>query len=268
MAPFNKNFMPKFYQIFEDLYKDIREGHYQEGDRIPSESELIQKYQVSRGTIREALKMLLHQGFIIREKGKGTFVTYKKIEQDAMRLMGFTELMSMHNKKASARILEIKTKKASKRIRKLMGLSETDLITKIQRLRFGNDEPLIIERSYFVYELFKIFLKFDLEKESIYSLMYRETNLRLGSAQQSFEAVLAGPEESKLLNIQPGSPLLLMKRLIFTNEGKPFQYSEDMYRSDKLKFTVKTLMYDETHSRFDTSIGLVINDLKTNVPTT
>ena len=262
MGPFTKNFMPKFYQIFEDLYRDIRDGHYQEGERIPSESELIEKYKVSRGTIREALKMLLYQGFIVREKGKGTFVTYKKIEQDALRLMGFTELMNMHNRKASAKILEIKTKHPSKRIRKLMDLSEDDLVTKIQRLRFGNDEPLIIERSYFVQELFAPFLEFDLEKESIYSLMYDRTNLRLGSAQQSFEAIIAGPEECKLLGLEPGSPLLLMKRLIFTKEGRPFQYSEDMYRSDKLKFTVKTLMYDETQSRFDTGIGLIINDLK------
>lgn len=255
--------IPKFYQIFEDLYRDVRDGHYQEGDKLPSESELIVKYKVSRGTIREAIKMLVHQGFIIREKGRGTFVTYNKIEQDAHRLTGFTELMNMHNKSASAKILEIRTKHPSQRIKNLLKLGQFDKVTKIQRLRFGDDEPLIIERSYFVHEHFKSFLEYDLEHESIYSLMYRNTDIRLGNAQQSIEAVIAGPEESKLLKIETGCPLLLMKRLISLKNNKPFQYSEDMYRSDKLKFTIKTLMYDETHENFATPIGLVIN--KSNI---
>ena len=260
---FSKEHMiPIYYKIFEDIYSDIRDGLYQEGDRLPSESELVRKYKVSRGTIREAIKMLLHQGFIVRERGKGTFVTFNKIEQDAQRLMGFTELMRRHGKSATAKILEITTKHPSKRIQKLLHLNPSEKVTKIQRLRFSDDEPLVIERSYFVHEVFKPFLEYDLENESIYSLMYRKTLIRLGNALQSIEAVIAGPEESKLFKIDTGCPLLLMKRLITTRDNKPFEYSEDMYRSDKLKFTIKTLMYDETHESFETPIGLVINSFR------
>jgi len=255
-VPFNvKQMVPVYYQIFEDIYRDISDGHYQEGDQLPSESQLIEKYKVSRGTIREAIKMLLHQGFVIRQRGKGTFVTYKKIEQDAQKLMGFTELMRKNNKTATAKILEVTTKNPSKRIQNLLKLNETNLVTKIQRLRFGDDEPLIIERSYFVHRI----LDFDLENESIFSLLYHKTNYRLGNAQQSIEAVIAGPAERELLNVETGSPLLLMKRLICLSDGSFFQYSEDMYRSDRLKFTSKTLMYDETDMGFKLALGLTTN---------
>ncbi|HKJ34833.1 MAG TPA: GntR family transcriptional regulator, partial [Balneolales bacterium] len=91
------NLVPKYYQIYEDLLKDIREGKFQEGDRFPSDTELVERYQVSRGTIREAVKLLLQRGFLIRQQGKGTFVTYRKIQQDPEKLIGFTELMKKHN---------------------------------------------------------------------------------------------------------------------------------------------------------------------------
>ncbi len=255
-----KQLIPIYYRIFDELYNEIRDGVYQEGDRFPSESELCAKYKVSRGTVREALKMLFRQGFLLRERGRGTFVTETKIEQDAHKLMGFTELMRMNEKVAKAKILEITIKYPGNRIQKLLELEENNQIVKIQRLRYGDDEPLIIERSYFVYKIFKPFLSYDLENESIYELMYRESDFRLGIAQQSIEAVIAGPEESKLFVIDPGSPLLLIKRLIRLEDNTLFQYSEDMYRSDKLKFTINTLPYDESHKNFRASL-----ELKTNV---
>jgi len=256
-----KHLIPKYYQISEDIYKEIRDGQFQEGDKLPSEIVLCKKYNVSRGTIREAIKILMQQGLLAREQGKGTFIRFKKIGQDAQQLMGFSELMEKHCITATAKILEITTKLPSKRIQKLLNLGENEKITKIQRLRFGDDEPLIIERSYFVYRIFKPLMDYNLEKESIFSLLYSKTDYRLGNAQQSIEAVIAGPAESKLLCVEPGSPLLLMKRLISLDDDTLFQYSEDMYRSDRLQFTSRTLNYDETHMDFDLSVGLISNSL-------
>jgi GntR family transcriptional regulator len=242
----NKKLIPMYYQIFEKIYTEIREGLYQDGDLIPSESELCKKYEVSRGTVREALKLLLQEGFLVRKQGKGTFVSHSKIEQDFQKLMGFTELMRMHNKKAKAKILEMTVKNPSKRIQKLLKIPESQKIVKIQRLRFGDNEPLIIERSYFIHELFKPLLECDLENHSIYELLSSETKVRLGTATQSIEAVVAGPAECELFSVNHGSPLLLIKRSIETEDGAMFEYSEDMYRSDKLKFFINT---DPYHGR-------------------
>ncbi len=254
-----KHLIPKYYQIFENIYKEINDGQYQEGDKMLSENALCTKYNVSRGTIREAINMLIQQGLLVREQGKGTFVTFKKIEQDAQQLMGFSELMEKHNIVATAKILEITSKFPSKRIQNLLKLDDGEKITKIQRLRFGNNEPLIIERSYFVFRIFQFLLDYDLESESIFNLLHRKTYYRLGNAQQSIEAVIAAPAESELLKVEPGSPLLLMKRLIALKDDSLFQYSEDMYRSDRLQFTSRTLSYDETHNDFDRSMGLISN---------
>ena len=253
--------VPKYYQIYEDSLNDIREGKFQEGDRFPSDTELVGRYKVSRGTIREAVKLLLQRGYLIRQQGKGTFVTYRKIQQDPEKLTGFTELMKMHNIKPSARLIELSTRKPSRRVARLLGLGSDDNVVKIQRLRFGDDQPLIIERSFFVYDLFRPILAYDLENSSIFELLYKHTSIRLGEASQSIEAISATQAEQELLNVPVGTPLLLIRRLIKTSEGQYFQYSEDVYRSDRISFTTTTGPYDSYHDAHGLPLDLMENDL-------
>lgn len=239
--------IPKYYKIYEELLDRIRNGDFKESDRFPSDTELVADFKVSRGTIREALKLLIQQGFLYREQGKGTFVTYSKIHQSTSTLMGFSELMLQNNKTPSAKIIEKKIIDAPPNIKELMELSEDDKIVRIIRVRYGDKVPLIVERSFFVYKYFEPLLDKDLESKSIFSLLYKHTNTKLGQAQQRIEAVNAGQSEVTLLNVDIGSPLLLIKRLIKTSNGDYFQYSEDVYRSDRINFTTVTYPYQDQH---------------------
>jgi GntR family transcriptional regulator len=258
---------PRYYLIYQDLYRDIAGGAYQVGQKLPSEAELCEHYKVSRGTVREAVKMLFQQGLLIREQGRGTFITNRdKIGQDAFRLMGFTELMERHQKEPGGKLIDLEIQKPNPTVQTLLQLDEGAEVVRVERLRMGDDEPLIIERSYFVHALFSPLLDFDLEKESIYALLLRETDLRLGDAEQTIEAVAASPADADLLKIAAGSPLLLIKRRIKTEEGRYFQYSEDSYRSDKLKFTIQTVPYDPARNRFSNPLGLAARAEQTPSP--
>jgi len=250
LMPSEKDMVPRYFQIFQDIYNKIEEGTYDNGDKLPSETELCNYYKVSRGTIREALKSLMQHGLIITERGRGTFITTNKIEQNVNQLMGFTEVMKKHGKTASGRILEINIKKPNSIVKRIMKLNNNEMVVRIIRLRFGNEKPLIIEKSYFNYKIFKPLLEYDLEKESIYDLLYKHTSYRLDNAVQDIEAVLASPNESQLLNIDIGAPLLMMTRLIRLKDETPFEYTKDFYRADKLKFTIQTKSYEESNSIF------------------
>jgi GntR family transcriptional regulator len=236
--------VPKYYIIYEDLLNDIREGKYQDNDLFPSDTELVKKYDVSRGTVREAIKLLFQQGYLVREQGKGTFVTYRKIHQNPDRLIGFTELMRQHNLKPSARLIEKKVLHPPANIQHNMMLDPHQKAVRIVRLRFGDNQPLIIERSWFNFDLFEPLFNEDLERNSIFELLHEKTKTRLESATQSIEAISAGQLEHHYLEVEPGTPLLLIKRLIQTKDGDYFQYSEDVYRSDRINFATKTLPYD------------------------
>lgn len=249
--------VPKYYKIYEELLQEIENGTYEEYSLFPSDTELVKRFQVSRGTVREAIKLLFRQGYLVREQGKGTFVTYRKIQQNPDTLIGFTELMEKHNIKPSANLLTRKEMPAPEKIRKLAGLGEHERVFRIVRLRFGNSHPLIIERSYFSHSLFSPIADLDLEKNSIYGLLYANTDTKLGNATQQIEAVSAGNEEHKLLEVDIGTPLLLIKRLITTSEGDFFQYSEDIYRSDRINFTTETVPYSQSTQTYSLPLNLI-----------
>lgn len=250
LMPNQKNMIPRYFQIFQDIYNKIEEGVYNNGDKLPSETELCDYYKVSRGTVREALKSLIQHGLIVSERGRGTFITTNKIEQNVNQLMGFTEVMQKHNKTASGRIVEISIKKPNSAVKKIMKLKDNEMVVRIIRLRYGDDKPMIIERSYYSHSIFKPILEFDLEQESIYELLYKHTSHRLGNAVQDIEAILTAPNESELLQIDIGAPLLMMTRLILLKDGTPFEYTKDFYRADKLKFTIQTKPYEESKNNF------------------
>jgi len=252
--------IPKYYQIYEDLLAMIRQGEFSEGDRFPSDTELVGTFKVSRGTIREAVKLLIQQGFLVREQGKGTFVTYQKITQDSDKLVGFTEVMSQHGLKPSARIIEKKIVDPAPYIANIMNLGKSEKVVRVIRVRYGDKEPLIIERSFFRYNLFRPIIDMDLETNSIFELLYRHTTTRLGYAMQRIEAIAAGQSEHKLLNVELGTPLLLMKRFIQAKDGSYFQYSEDVYRSDRITFTTKTMPYEDHHDSHGLPLDLMKND--------
>ena len=255
LMPDQKNMAPRYFQIFQDIYNKIEEGIYDNSDKLPSETELCEYYNVSRGTIREALKSLIQHGLIVSERGRGTFITTNKIKQDVNQLMGFTEVMQKNNKAASGKILEINVKNPNPVVKKIMKLKNDEKVVRIIRLRYGDDKPMIIERSYFSHAIFEPLLQYDLEQESIYELLYNHTFHRLGNAIQDIEAVIAGPKESELFQIDIAAPLLMMTRLIHLKDGTPFEYTKDLYRADKLKFTIKTKPYEENHKNFAISLN-------------
>ncbi|MCA9740189.1 MAG: GntR family transcriptional regulator [Deferribacteres bacterium] len=240
--------IPMYYTIAEDIRRDIREGKYKDGDQVPSEFELARHYQVSRGTVRHAITILFQDGLLRRKQGAGTFVTNRKIEQNFLKLMGFTEVMHAHNLQANAKLLRVDVLQPPQHICDLLQISSSEKAVYIERARYGGDEPLIVERSFFVHRLFEPLLEFDLEESSIYELLATKTNVRLGQARQSIEARLCGPEDAKILNVPLGSPMLLMKRQIYDDVGQAFEYSEDTYRGDRLKFTIKTTPYSRAEN--------------------
>jgi len=252
--------IPKYYQIYEELLDQIRSGEYGENDRFPSDTELVEKFGVSRGTVREAVKLLLQQGYLIRKQGKGTFVTFKKIEQDPDKLIGFSELMKKHDMEPSARVIEDTLINPPGHLKKLMHLDEDDRLVRLVRLRYGNNQPLIIERSFFNYKFFKPIRSKNLEQNSIFELLYQHTSTRLGDAIQRIEAISAGKSEHELLDVTLGTPLLLIKRLIQTKTGGYFQYSEDVYRSDRINFTTKTIPYEDNHNGSGLPLELMDKD--------
>lgn len=243
------SFMPLYYQIANNLRRDIKKGKYQPNTALPSEYQLMAQYGVSRGTVRDAIKMLLAEGLVTRQRGRGSFVTSPKIEQSLLKLLSFTELMQSQGKTPSAKVIVSKVlhspsddteKSKMAEVAHALRLSLQERILFIERLRLGDEEPLVIERSYFPASMLEALLEYDIEHESIYTIMENELDIKLGHAEQSIEAKVSDNIESEILQISPGSPMLLIKRLAYAVAGEPVEYAEDLYRADRLKLRIST----------------------------
>lgn len=234
-----KSFTPLYYQLADLLRERISDGSLKPGMTLPSEFDLIEEHNISRGTVREALRLLEQEGMIEKRKGIGTFVSAPKIEHATDRPMGFSRVMQMTGKTPSAQLLEMSELQPSHSIGEILNLVDGDKVYLVKRLRFADDEPLLLEYSYFRKDVGERLLNENLT-QSIYSLLENKFDLVLNRSVNTVEAQLAKEDEAKILGVEEGSPVLVLRRIVYFDEDTPFEYAKDIYRADRTKFKIRT----------------------------
>ena len=227
-----------YVQIEEELAERIRTGMLRPGDRIPPERELAEQMQVSRMTVRQALGRLADRGLLVRERGRGTFVSEPKLIQSLSRLNGFYDQMISQGILPSSRLLSGQEVLASAAVAQVLDLRIGEPLYKVVRLRLGGGVPLALETSFFPARLVPGLLDYDLERHSIYRLM-EHYDARPVRATQSLEPVPARDQEAEALEVLPGSPLMLVERIAWDTQDRPVEYAKDIYRGDRSRFVAE-----------------------------
>lgn len=236
MIAVNKNIStPLHIQIKEILKDNIIKGKYHPKERIPSEIELAKLLCVSRMTTNKVINELVREGFLYRQQGKGTFVSLRKIDQWFFRITSFSRDMISRGLIPSTSVLEKKVFNAPKDVARHLNLKSKKKVIFVKRLRYADNNPMMLESRYLNYKLCKPILKESLEKESIHDLLIYKYNLPLTKVNQYLEAVKINGDEAKLFGIEPGEPGFLLCRTTFTGET-PVTWVKYIYRSDKYRF--------------------------------
>ena len=235
-----KSFVPLYYQLTEELRENIENGEWPPNSLIPSETELCEKYKVSRGTVRQALSQLVQEGLLYRKQGKGTFVAEPKITQQLNRFYSFAQDMREKGLRPSSLLLQKEKILPDSYIKNILGLKEEEMVYKIMRLRLADEEPLILETSYLVEELFPDLDKEDVEKVPLYDIILKKYRIKITRAKETFEPILIDEFEAKKLKIPVGSPALLVKRITYTT-GIPFEFRKSVVRGDKCSYSVELI---------------------------
>ncbi len=230
---------PVYVQIAENLLDQIESGDLSPGDRLPPERELSEKFGVNRQTLRRALKKLELQGLLTRRQGAGTFVSEPKIEQRAEVVISFTKNMQRRGYVPGAEIVKFKKQSAEKSVADALGLSSSDLVYSIFRLRLINQAPVLLERLTIPAHRFPQFERHDLAKRSLYEVMETEYGVTITRARQSLEPVIALDYEAEILHVLPGAALMLQRRLSFDQNEQPIEYGKDLYRGDRFRFVTE-----------------------------
>jgi GntR family transcriptional regulator len=228
--------LPRYYQLREIIREKIISGQWAEGDAIPSERELGEQYGLSRMTVRQSVMELVKEGYLYREQGRGTFVARPKITQQLSSLTGFTEDMRARAQQSSTRVLASEMWLADETIAEKLRIKPGQLIFRAKRLRLADSQPLALETAFINFIGCEKLLEEDLEHNSLYQLLETKYGVPPLEAEQELEAALAREDEARLLQVVPGSPVLLIHRVTYTERNQPFEYAVSVYRGDKYRF--------------------------------
>ena len=216
---------PLYKQLEEKLQHEIETGERPAGSRLPTENELSETYHVSRVTVRKALAGLSELGYLDRKSGKGTFVAEKKLHRSITEVISFTDMCRMMNATAGAKTIKIALEEPSEREIKEMSLKPGEKILVLERIRYMDDEPVIIELNKFP-ESFSFLFGEDLNDTSLFEVLKKHN------------IIFASPQEAKALNINKGYPLLRIKSTIHDVENTITNLCQQLCIGDKFTFIV------------------------------
>lgn len=234
------DYTPKYYQLASILREQIEQGKLAEHETIPSERSLEEIYSVSRTTIRQAIDLLVRQGFLYREHGRGTFVSPQKLQKGISELTSFSEDMRRRGLEPGQKILDFSMLPAPENVRRHLELPEGGEVLRIERLRLGDGVPMGLQTSFIALPSGQTVTREEVEQiGSIYRLLQEKFHLIPTEADETLEVTLATPQEAALLQISAGSPLLLSERTTYSQVRRAIEFVKILYRGDRYRYYAK-----------------------------
>jgi GntR family transcriptional regulator len=225
--------LPLYQQLYDILRGELVRGQWKPGDILPAESELMQRFGVSRITVRQVLDMLVRDGLIYRQQGRGTFVAHPTIEQTQVRIVSFTEDMRQRGFRPGPEVLQAELLPAPADIAGRMAIETGAELAHIRRLRLADEEPMSIEDAYLVHSYFPGVLARDYTSQPLRRTLDEVYGIRLVRAKQVLRAVMATRELARLLSVRAGTALLFIERVSFSAQGVPVEFLRIHYRGDR-----------------------------------
>jgi DNA-binding GntR family transcriptional regulator len=226
---------PQYQKLYERLRKQIIDGKYSPGDLLPSESNLYKEHKVTQPVIRHALSLLVEEGYIKKHQGKGSIVQIRPVGVGIISIEGIEVTSQLNTPEITTRIIKGPVKAdLPKNI--LFGPEEDENIKQfylLERIRLVTGIPIFHEYIYISDKQLKGFQTLKFQDKSFYETIREAYGIRVTMSRQKFRAAKADKKISKLLMIQPGSPLLMMERKFTTNRPGLYIYSSLEAVTDK-----------------------------------
>lgn len=233
---------PLYLQIKNLIQRQIEEGMYADGDKLPSESQMCQAYSVSRIPVRKALGMLEAEGLIQSFQGKGSFVKTPKIRNDLVHISTFAETLAHQGYCGHTKIVSFCENNTDPAVQVLLDAGKEGF-SRLQLLGYANEDPVVFYDSCLVNPLAYRFYdaaKAAQECGEAFSTfdLYGKTLVTIGKMEQKIVAVNADHTVSKMLNIPQGTAVLVLETVILNSRMEAVEYKRGYYRTDKYSFNL------------------------------
>jgi GntR family transcriptional regulator len=230
---------PLYAALEAQLAAGIAGGEFPVGSQLPTEDRLIQRFAVSRTTVRKAIQNLSDRGLIEIRRGTGTFVAQPRITQELTELTGFVEDMDALGHAATARLLDRIVVAADADVAEHLAIAVGTRVMRIRRIRLANGVGMSLDVTYLPLEIGEKIITHDLEAEPIFTLLEQRYDIALVDADYELEAVCADHDVAAALGIEAGSPIFLIERTSYSIGDRAVDYEKLHYRGDLIRFRTR-----------------------------
>lgn len=225
--------VPLYAQVEAVLENRISSGVWEEGYQIPTETELALKLEVSNITVKRAIMNLVDKGMLVRQRGKGTFVTGRHIEKNIHK----SEFIKMDEQVSSMHdLLASRVRVTNPNIAKKLGREADAEFVYLERLGYEDEKKVSIEYTFIPQNLLPGD-EFSINKDAfIYDVLKMDCGITLKRSKNYFSGAVANEKEVKLLGVRPNTPLFVWERITFADSGEAVEYSKFVMKQDKEKY--------------------------------
>ncbi|MBI9011548.1 MAG: GntR family transcriptional regulator [Clostridiales bacterium] len=225
--------VPVYIQIKDDIIEKIRQGKWQENQKISSEQQLIAEYNVGRGTVREAIKLVIDEGYLYIKKGVGTFVSQKDVGISIEPFVSLTYFIKMRGLQLITTILKEEEMTVTKELSEFTGLEQNSKCLFVKRVRVLEGNPIAIEEFYFSDKSFEYLKDYDFTK-GISHYLFEDHKIEVGKMSMDFEVLQLTEEVKDLLKLEAKTKMIKSCRTVRMNPGNEILYFLQFYCGEKL----------------------------------
>lgn len=222
---------PLHIQLKNEIEQQIINNVYE--DQIPSEREFMEKYDVSRSTVREAINALVREGVLIKKHGKGTYISIKPLHSWLGHLSSTTEVIRGLGMEPGARLLEFHKMVSPEYVREITGFEEAFFL---KRIRLANDIPIGLEQQYYPIYIGEQLADYNLDEITLYDVIQRDLGIPFSEANQKISSGTISDKDLAHLEIDRSVSVLKAERIIRGQDDTIIEYEEAFYRSDMYSF--------------------------------
>jgi GntR family transcriptional regulator len=234
--------VPVYYQVKQTIRSWLVNKEYSPGQKIPSEMDLMKRFDVSRFSIRQAISQLVQEGFLVSKRGEGTFVSddEKLIESFNAEFRGFLDDILPHESKLETMSVVMTRLPPSNLIKEKLELDDgTREVVQIERVRFLRGRHFTHTINYLPMDIGDRVVASELYKKPLMQILEQDLGIRFSDAVQTMEASFANQDVASKLAIASGSPILFVEKIMYTQKHRPIELFQSSYRGDLCKFIVR-----------------------------
>jgi len=230
------NDKPLYLQLAETIKQKISRNVWEIGMMIPSENELAREFDISVGTVKKALGVLVQEGTLFRRQGKGTFVSKPDFSKSFSRFFRYGQEGKVGDESPGSMIKAISVVTPPAQITAVLQLSEEAKVVHIKRVRTLQQIPFSVEELYLPYPRFKGIEDLELADQMLYPIYNEQFSTPVIWADDYLQPGVADAEAAAALGIEVGAPVMCVERLAHTYEDIPVEWRRSTGRGDSFRY--------------------------------